>query len=301
MLKNYTKENYSSWKEFQQATLEEIKSSFMGHEVNYKGFVLTMDKFTLETVHFNAVPEEVIRVYLGDESELVFLRAVNSGTLNLNKEDMCTYEKINLIVNDAKDVHQQELIEAHKKLEEDIKLARIERAKKEEELAKIKEAREQEKKFQAKIQRKLKELESMRPEKTQRLFNSPTSYYEAIGWMAKHAVSVRAAMPDYMEKWFDSKFDCDFKYVVDSRKRTSGGHPVQWGLSFRMSFNEAVSGILEQRATSQNKKVIDNVAFVWDLIENYGFQFRKDTQDIERIRAEIPKEYISDFEKGLEM
>ena len=104
-----------------------------------------------------------------------------------------------------------------------------------------------------------------------------------------------------MEKWFDSKFDCENKSVVDSRKRTSGGHPVQWGLSFRMSFDSAVSGILEQRATSQNKKVIDSVSFVWDLIDNFGFQFSKSGQDIDKIRAEIPNQYVSDFEKGLAM
>ena len=52
---------------------------------------------------------------------------------------------------------------------------------------------------------------------------------------------------------------------------------------------------------SKNKKVIDNVAFVWDLIENYGFQFRKDAQDADRIRNEIPKDYIADFERGLAM
>jgi hypothetical protein len=301
MLKIYSKENYSDWTEFKQSLVNELKEDFLGHDVTYDGFLMTVDNIKFDVVQFNAVSTDVVKVYFEDGTYLVMFPAVKSGKLILNEEDNKVFKEIAAIYEEAKIVHEEELKEAAKKLEEQRKIAYQEYLKREAERAELLKAKEEERKYQARIYRALKKLDQIRPEKTERLFNSPSTYYEAIGWMTAHATSVRAAMPDYMEKWFDSKFDCDFKYVVDSRKRTSGGHPVQWGLSFRMSFDQAVSGILEQRATSQNKKVIDNVAFVWDLIENYGFQFRKDTQDIERIRAEIPKEYISDFEKGLEM
>lgn len=300
-MKNYSKENYSSYKDFQLAMVEELKSTLVGHEATYQDCLVSIDDFKLETIYFNTEAKDVIRVYLGDESQLVFFLAVKANKLVLDAQDLGYVTKLYYLEDDAQDVRQHEIIEEKKKLEEEIRLARIERAKKEEELAKLKEEKEAEKKFKAKIQKKLKELETLKPENTERLFNSPTTFYEALGWMAKHAISIKASMPDYMEKWFDSRFDAENKYVVDSKKRTSGGHPVQWGLSFRMSFNEVVSGILEKRATSQNKKVIDSVAFVWDLIENYGFQFTKKTQDIERIKNEIPNQYLVDFEKGLNM
>ena len=300
-MKNYSKENYTSYKDFQLAMVEELKSTLVGHEATYQDCLVSIDNFKLETVYFNAEAKEVIKVYLGDETQLVFFLAVKSGRLVLDAKDLDYATKLYYLDDDAQDVHQREVAEAKKKLEEDLRIARIERAKREEELAKIREEKEAERKYQARIAKKLKELESMKPEKTERLFNSPTTFYEALGWMAKHAISIKASMPDYMEKWFNSRFDAEYKYVVDSRKRTSGGHPVQWGLSFRMSFNDTVSGILEKRATSSNKKVIDSVAFVWDLIENYGFQFTKKTQDIEKIRSEVPSQYLADFEKGLAM
>ena len=300
-MQKYSKENYNSYKDFQLALVEELKTTLIGHDATYQDCLVSIDDFKLETVYFNTEAREVIKVYLGDESTLVFFLAVKSGRLILSAEDLKLATELYYLDDDAQLVHKKELEQEAVEREKAIKLARIERAKHEEELARLKEEREQEKKYQARIAKKLKELETMRPEHTERLFSSPTTFYEALGWLAKHAISIRAAMPDYMEKWFNSKFDADYKYVVDSKKRTSGGHPVQWGLSFRIAFDQEVSGILEKRATSSNKKVIDNVAFVWDLIENYGFQFTKKVQDIEKIKNEIPAQYLADFEKGLAM
>jgi hypothetical protein len=44
-------------------------------------------------------------------------------------------------------------------------------------------------------------------------------------------------------------------------------------------------------------KVINDVPFVWGLIEKYDFQFGK-TQDIEKIKANVPSTYIEQFEAG---
>ena len=302
MIKVYSKENYKDWNDFRANLINELSSSFVGHDVDYRGFVLSIKEFKFETVYFDSVAEDVVKVWFEDESYLVFFRAVNAGILNfLDENDTKVYKEFKAVVEDAKMVHAIELKEERARLAEAQRIAYQEYLKREAEKAERLKQKEAEKKFQAKIERSLRKLNTLRPEKVEKLFNSPSNYYEAIGWMAKHTSSIRAAMPDYMEKWFDERFDCDYKYIVDSKKRTSGGHPVQWGLSFKMSFDEAVSGVLEARATSQNKKVIDNVAFVWDLIENYGFQFTKNAQDIDKIRAEIPNQYVSDFEKGLAM
>lgn len=301
-MKVYSKENYSTWDEFKEALIKELSESLVGHDVDYDGFLMTIAGIKFDVVQVNAKATEVIKVYFEDDDYLLFFPAVNSGKIKLlNKEDNKIFKEIAAIYEDAKLVHAEELEKAAQKLEEDRKIAYQEYLKREAERAERLKAQEQEKKFQAKVQKKLKELESMKPEKTVRLFNSPTTFYEALGWMAKHATGVRAAMPDYMEKWFVGKFGDVERYVVNSKKKTSGGFDYQWGLGLKITFDKAVAGTLEQRATSQNKKVIDSVAFVWDLVENYGFQFRKDAQDVDKIRAEIPTQYIADFEKGLAM
>lgn len=167
-----------------------------------------------------------------------------------------------------------------------------------EEEAKERARQEAELKFQIKKEKMLAKLNELKPENTRRLFTTPMSYYETLGWMAKHITSIKPSMPDLAEKWFVGIFgDVENRYVVDSRKRTSGGFPMQWGLSCKISFDQEVVGPLAKRATSSNKRVIDNVAFVWDLIEKYGFQFGK-KQDVDLIRKEIPTKYLLDFERG---
>ena len=300
MMLKYSKENYSSWEDFQQKTVEELKNLFINHDATHEGFVVSIDDFKLDYVYFGTEAKNVIKVFLGDDSYLLFFGAVNAGTLKLINEDMHTYEEINSIYQEAEELHKVELEEKAK--EDAIKLTEIRKAniekaeKKKALLAKI----EEEKKFKLRIEKNLKKLATLGPERTSRLFETPTNYYECLGWLAKHTTSIKPSMPDYMEPWFVKRFGDVERNVVNSKKRTQGGHPMQWGLSFKMSFNAEVVGPLEVRATSKNKKVIDNVAFVWDLVEHYGFQFGK-VQDIEKIREEIPNEHISDFEKGLEM
>ena len=304
MLKNYSSENYPNYGEFEKALVDECVVSFIPHKAVYRESVVNIVSFTMADVDFNAKSRRVLKVMVelepGKISTLIFNLAVNSGTLKLNEDDMCKYNSIKAIVDEAETVHEQEIEAAKKEAEELSKQKFLEAKQKAEEQAELIKAKLEEKKYQTKVAKSLKKLENLKPEDTAKLFNCPTTYYECLGWMAKHTTSVRAAMPDYMEKWFIGKFGDVDRYVVNSKKKTSGGFDYQWGLGLKISFDEAVSGILEQRATSQNKKVIDNVAFVWDLIENYGFQFGK-TQDIEKIRSEVPKQYVSDFEKGLAM
>lgn len=300
-MKDYLKANYSDWSEFKKAFLEELSNKFVGHDVQYDGFLMTIDRFKFDFVDFNAVSKEVLEVFFEDDDHLIFFPAVNTGKLILNKEDMSAYKELCKIYDSALLAHAAELENAAKIIEAEQKIAYQEYLKKQEAKAEALKAKELEKKYQAKVAKQLQKLETLKPEKTIKWFGEPTTFYEAIGWMAKHATNIKASMPDFMEKWFDGKFDCENKYVVDSKKRTINGNPMQWGLSFRISFDQEASGFLAQRATSSNKKVIDSVSFVWDLIENYGFKFVKARQDIENIRKNIPDEYLPDFEKGLAM
>ena len=125
----------------------------------------------------------------------------------------------------------------------------------------------------------------------------PYKSYELLGWMAKHCTSLRPAMPDWMEGAFVKRFGDVPRTVVDSKKRTSGGFPMQWGLSMKISFDKEVPSELKKVATSSNKASIDNVAFVSDLVESFGFRFGK-KQDVDKILEEIPAKDLEDFMRG---
>lgn len=166
----------------------------------------------------------------------------------------------------------------------------------EEKLAEEKRLKEQIK-FEKHKRDTLQKFKALRPEKTSFI---PTTYYETLGWIAKHLNSIKPAMPDWMESAFVATFGDVNRTVVDSKKRTTGGFPMQWGLSCKMSFNTEVVGPLELKATSQNKKVIDNVALVYDLVDNCGFQFGS-TQDLDKILETVPAQYLEDFRRGYAM
>ena len=291
----------TNWNDFKESFIKMLTEQFAGHDVNYDGFAMTIDRFGFDTIQVNSEYREVIKVYFEDDDYLIFFPAVKAGKLILNKEDNDACKKLFAIYDDALLVRAEELEAEAKKLAEEQKIARQEYLKKQEAKAQRLKELEAEKKFKARVEKSLAKLQTLKPEKAEKFFLEPSTYYEAIGWMAKHTTNIRASMPDFMEKWFDGKFDCENKYVVDSKKRTANGNPMQWGLSFRMSFDTEAVGLLAQRATSANKKVIDSVSFVWNLIDNFGFKFTKARQDVDEIRKYIPDEYMSDFEKGLVM
>lgn len=167
-----------------------------------------------------------------------------------------------------------------------------------EEARKVKEA-EEEKKRQEDEARKIeakRQAALLKFSKAKGGFE-PYKSYELLGWMAKHCTSLRPAMPDWMEGAFVKRFGDVPRTVVDSKKRTSGGFPMQWGLSMKISFDQEVPSKLMKVATSSNKKSIDNVAFVSDLVESFGFGFGK-KQDVDRIIEEIPTKGLEDFMRG---
>ena len=297
-MKEYSKQEHNSFAEYKKLFIEELIHEFVGSKVNYDGQdgVILNLSWSVSNLgeHINAT------IKFGHSERTFALRLLyNSGKLSLEKEEeLKSY--INLFET-SESTYKVEQEEERRIADELARKARAEYEARKERALELKKQQEAEKKYQARVDRALAKLKTLKPEKSEKWFDSPSNYYEAIGWMAKHATNIKASMPDFMEKWFDGKFDCENKYVVDSRKRTVNGNPMQWGLSFRISFDQEASGFLAQRATSSNKKVIDSVSFVWDLIENFGFKFSKSKQDIENIRAEIPQDYITDFEKGLEM
>lgn len=128
------------------------------------------------------------------------------------------------------------------------------------------------------------------------------NFYYTLGWLAKHMGSLTAILPDYLGGAFEKHFGIEApKTLVDSRAKTSGGYAKQWSWEFKCGIKklkEATVPTYLHTVTSDISKGIHNTSFLWDLVENYGFQFGK-KQDVESIRSHVPTECLSAFEAGL--
>ena len=283
-MKNYSKQNYSNYAEY----AAELNADLMKE---LRTFTFTRGE----------VEGQAIRIKVSDHSDDIFADVKypdRECTLSLRtsilRELIRPSDEVKEILTRYLETTKTSytIYEAEEKAEYQ---------RQQEEARKIREEQLEKAKFEKRKLKSLEKLNTLRPEKTSKLFNSPMSHYEALGWLAKHTKSIKASMPDYMEQWFIKTFGHDAeRYVVDSTKKTSGGFPMQWSLSCKISFDTEASGILAQKATSANKKAIDNVTFVWDLIENYGFTFSKD-QNVDKILEEIPTQYLEDFRRGYAM
>ena len=128
-------------------------------------------------------------------------------------------------------------------------------------------------------------------------------FYYALGWLAKHAGTVSATLPDYLENAFIQHFGPETqRRVLDSKKRYPSGWTAQWAWSFTISLKKpkklgVIPALLSDKLNPTGKMVSDT-SFVWDLVDNYGFQFSK-TQDIDKIRSHVPASCLAAFEAGL--
>lgn len=154
-----------------------------------------------------------------------------------------------------------------------------------------------EKKFTKHIEAALKTLNNLEKDNIKLKYNDLNNFYTALGWMTKHCGTVRAAMPDFAEKWFVSKFGDVKRYVVDQKKRTVGGFSMQWALGMKITFKK-VKEVPAYIASKLNEKnAINSVGFVWDLVDTYGFQFGTE-QDVEKIRDNVPTSELDAFDLG---
>lgn len=211
----------------------------------------------------------------------------NNKNVSFEKEDIVV--EVLSIITTCEDMRLQQLNQIQLKLKADEDKRLEEEKKKREEL-----------KNEARKEKALAKLNTAKPESLYSITKEPATQLELVGWMAKHVKSIKAAMPDYMESWFVSTFGDVLRTVVDSKKRTTGGFPMQWGLSMAINFDKEVPDLLKSKATSQNKCKIDNLGFVWNLIDNYGFKFGKE-QDLDEIMKNLSTDELEAFTKGMAM
>lgn len=176
--------------------------------------------------------------------------------------------------------------------------ALIEKAERDAQLAAQKaeeEAKKKEIKRQAQMKKVLDNLKGI----SRSAIRNDDDFYVALGWLAKHIGTISASIPDYTEAWFVSRFGADATYnKVDSTKKTTGGFSMKWNPSFSVSFkasDDCIPLIIAEKA--MGKKKINDTAFVFDLIENYGFAFGK-TQDLDRILKYVPSSKLDKFNLG---
>ena len=127
-------------------------------------------------------------------------------------------------------------------------------------------------------------------------------FYYSLGWLAKHVGVITAKLPDYLGSAFEKHFGVEApKTLVDGKAKTIGGYAKQWSWEFVASIKKLKGTTVPaylQNITTDFSKGIHNTSFVWDLVENYGFQFGK-TQDVDKIRSCVPADYLTSFEAGL--
>jgi hypothetical protein len=162
------------------------------------------------------------------------------------------------------------------------------------------EDKKNEEKYERTKAKALKDFEVLAA--TNRPVEVTNEFYYSLGWLAKHVGVITAKLPDYLGSSFEKHFGTEApKTLVDGRAKTIGGHAKQWSWEFVASIKKLKDTTVPayiQNTTTDISKGIHNTSFVWDLIDNYGFQFGK-KQNIDEIRSHVPAGCLASFEAGL--
>lgn len=245
-----------------------------GHIVVYKGT-------TLDNI--------IVDVEFADITKKFSLAHIITVAKFIKLEDIF---EIGVIWDEAYAVHN-EITSQFKDLEKQVKLLEEAAVKKAEEEKKAAE------KYEKQKAKALADFETMATQEKE-IITQADEFYYSLGWLAKHASNVAAVLPDYLadafKKYFGSEAPCR---IVDSKHRGPAGWQAQWSWSFTISLKkpELVPAFLLDKLNPAGKAV-SKTSFVWDLVENYGFQFGK-KQDIDKIRACVPADHLDSFELGL--
>jgi hypothetical protein len=205
--------------------------------------------------------------------------------LSLSENDM---QLLTSYLNTIKDVQ----IELSAILTEQARLQREAEKKAEEE-------RKAEEKYQKLKEKTIQDFDNLA--KQERTKCATGEFYYNLGWLAKNIGTISAALPDYLLGAFERYFGTDYTpTVVDSRKKTINGNPMQWAMSMKASIakkaQETIPALFNDYLNPAHT-TLTSTSFIWDLVDNYGFSFGK-KQDVEKIKASIPTTYLSQFEAG---
>lgn len=286
-MKNYDVSNYQNWADLSAdltTELNELINSSISvvhkkyGECKVSGFVVSMNENT-----FNILADFAF----ADESKKLALNILLKNGL-VQIDDYDSFEVLKNFISSLTDL-QAEV----KTVYRNRAAAKFEADRQAKELAK------QEAKYQAAKEKAIQDFEVMA--RQERGICASGEFYYNLGWLAKNVGTISAALPDYLLKYFENHFGTEAKpTVVDSKKRTVSGHPMQWALSMKASLHkksvDTIPPFAKQYLNSAGN-ALTNTEFIWDLVENYGFRFGK-SQDLNQIKSSIRPEYIKYFENG---
>ena len=129
-------------------------------------------------------------------------------------------------------------------------------------------------------------------------YSYTNEFYYALGWMTKHVGTITAKLPDYLEDCFIKYFGDVPRTIFDSKRRSPAGWQYQWSWCFIASLKkvDSIPSVLIPYMNDTQKAIV-KTSFIWNLIDDYGFQFGK-IQDMNKILNNIPATYINDFYAG---
>lgn len=256
----------------------EVASSMYG-----TGKVTTCTGITLDTAIIN------IKFPNGDK-RFSLLHIVNLSNSQKTSARI-TDEKILSTLTEAFEVHTK-LLDAYKEYKNEARKLAIEAEKK------AMAEKKAEERYQKRKEQAIKDFEALQ-NRARETTSETDEFYYALGWLAKHAGSVVAVLPDYLEPSFQKCFGFETPHtVVDSKRKTSGGYSMQWSWSFKISLKKAEElPCIFRRYINSTGKAITNTAFIWDLIKEFNFKFGK-KQDVSEIKSNISTQYIPSFDLG---
>ncbi len=239
----------------------------------------------------NAFESLIAYVYFDDTDETKcygIVAAINCGGL--------------LFVDESVKALYDEFKEAYDNIQHQEFMAAQEAQRREkEEAKKAEQLKKAEANYERLKEKSIKDFEEL-AQKTKQTITDADEFYYALGWLAAHIGSITAKLPDYLGPAFEKYFGADApKTLVDAKARTSGGYAKQWSWEFVgtiKKLKETTVPAYIQNVTTDFSKGIHNTAFIWDLVDKYGFKFGKkqDTLDIMRC---VPIEYVPIFNEGL--
>lgn len=266
---------------FDAKVVEKVSNALVGQKVSFKSFPAEIIGISPSPIGVTGSDIMVkIKLLDGSEKSLALMVAKNSGALVFENE----------IGNEIWALIKHGLNEYSEQLKEE----EIERK----EAAKLREAKRKEVEAEAKRQKRIdKILAGLEESVKNSTYSATNDFYYNLGWLTKNARYVKAEIPEFAVRWFQKVFgNVPFK-EIDSTRKTTGGYSMKWNPSFRLGVSSKVTvpaGLTDKFNGTQ----LNSVSFIYQLVNDFDFEFTDKPQDLNRIIANVPANYQANFMAG---
>ena len=226
--------------------IQNVKEELVGKTVNYKGQNLTIKD--VESIGAD------IMINCDDGKRYMLIQALKKSMV----VDKDTYEYLTTLIPD--------LNENKLRLEEEHRLYLEEQRRLREEEAEKERIRKEEEKYNRHVQSCINSYRKS-------IFAKVDE--DTVEWLRKHAKSIKAVIPDFLENEFIKDFPgAPYKVVDTKSKRTSGGYLYQWAAGFKLTVDKKFESEMPEELQKLAKgNVIQNNGLIRTLVVDYGFNF----------------------------